>query len=69
MKCPVCGKPMQELSQSATTKFRHRKLVYSFRYLTCGAHAWQTERQREEMFEKRDALKRGASKKQNTATP
>jgi len=56
---------MQERSQSATTKFRHRKLVYLFRYLTCGAHAWQTERQQEEMFQKRDALKRGAFQKKN----
>lgn len=63
MKCPACGKPMQERSQSETTKFEHRKLLYTFRYLTCGEHAWQTDQQQEEMFQKRDALKRGAFQK------
>lgn len=53
----------------ATTKFENQKLVYSFQYLTCGLHAWQTGRQINEMFKKRDALKRGAAQKKNATTP
>jgi hypothetical protein len=66
MKCPACNRPLTvQVAFSSTKGDNGKRLVYSYRYLTCGAHAWQTDQQQEEMYQKRDALKRGAFQKKN----
>ncbi len=44
MNCPICNRPLTVLESFSSTKGNNgKRLVYAYRYLTCGEHAWQTQ--------------------------
>lgn len=63
MKCPACNRPLTvQVAFSSTKGDNGKRLVYSYRYLTCGKHAWQTAEQRAVQIQTITALKAGAKK-------
>lgn len=63
MNCPVCNRPLTLGTAFSSTKGDNgKRLVYSYRHLTCGEHAWQTAEQRAVQIQIIKALKSGAKK-------
>lgn len=47
MNCPACNRPLTLGTAFSSTKGDNgKRLVYEYRYMTCGEHAWQTAEQR-----------------------